>query len=410
MTRTDRLTALAFGLAMAAGLAVSAHPARAAVAVGDSPKLEFQAADGSPISLDKFKGKIVVVDFWATWCGPCMAEAGHMVEINSKYAPQGLQFIGISLDQDKAKMLSVAKDKGFVWPQYFDGKFWQTKYAVEWGVQGIPATFIISPEGKVLWTGHPGGIDAPLAQAFKDHPPVLVDPKALADGKAAVEKAQAALKDGNAKAALAAMAKVPAAAKADKEFAAQAESVGKELAAAADKMLADVGPMVEAKQYAEAVGRLRELSAALEGTPAGAKAKKQLGELENKPEVKSAIAKAARGEKAQALFAAAQELKDAKNDEQAYPKFKGVAADYPDTDAGAKAADVVKEYEKDAAFVKRVTDSAASAKATSTLKVAQSYASAGRTDMARKKYQEVIDQYPGTSYADQAKKALAAMK
>src|SRR3954447_3644643 len=219
MTRMNRLAALALGLALAGGLSFFARPARAAVAVGDTPKLEFQAADGSPISLDKFKGKILIVDFWATWCGPCMAEAGHMVEVNSKYAPQGLQFIGISLDQDKAKMLATAKEKGFTWPQYFDGLVWKNKYAGEWGVQGIPATFIIGPDGKVLWTGHPGGIDGPLAGAFKDHPPVLVDPKVLADAKAAVEKAQAALKDGNAKAALAAMAKVPAAAKADKEFA-----------------------------------------------------------------------------------------------------------------------------------------------------------------------------------------------
>ena len=169
------------------------------------PALAFEmpTTDGKTVKFPgDYKGKIVMLDFWATWCGPCMAEAGHMVEINSKYAPQGLQFIGISLDQDKAAMVSVAKAKGFTWPQFVDGTG-GVSFAGPWGVNSIPRTFIIGPDGKVLWTGHPGGIDGPLAQAFKEHPPVLVDPKVLADAKASVEKAQTALKDGNAKAALA---------------------------------------------------------------------------------------------------------------------------------------------------------------------------------------------------------------
>ena len=155
MIRVKRFAAFTFaiGLALTGGLALTPRTVRAAVNVGDQPKLEFKSADGTPVSLDQLKGKMVVVDFWATWCGPCMAEAGHMVELNSKYAPQGLQIIGISLDQDKTKMASTAKEKGFVWPQYFDGLVWQNKLAGEWGVHGIPQTFLIGPEGKVLWKG-----------------------------------------------------------------------------------------------------------------------------------------------------------------------------------------------------------------------------------------------------------------
>ena len=132
---------------------------RADVNVGDTPKIEFKAVDGTNVSLQKLRGKIVVVDFWATWCGPCMAEAGHMVQINQTYSGKGLQMIGISLDQDQARMIQVAAAKKFTWPQYFDGAGWQNKYAVGYGVQGIPYTMLIGPEGKVLWSGHPSQLD-----------------------------------------------------------------------------------------------------------------------------------------------------------------------------------------------------------------------------------------------------------
>ncbi len=98
-------------------LPAPAGVARGVVVVGDKPTLEFQAADGSQVSLERLKGKIVIVDFWATWCGPCMAEAGHMVELNEKHAAEGVQLIGISLDEDKSAMVATAKEKGFTWPQ-----------------------------------------------------------------------------------------------------------------------------------------------------------------------------------------------------------------------------------------------------------------------------------------------------
>ena len=159
---------------------------RAEMKVGDKAELSGKSAVGEKLDISQFEGKIVLVDFWATWCETCMEEAPHMVELNKKWSSEGLQMLGVSLDKDAAKMIAVAKEKGFDWPHIFPGEGWKSPQPQAWGVEKIPTTFLIGPEGKVLWIGSPEkGLDEAIAKAFREHPPMRVKPKALPviDGK-----------------------------------------------------------------------------------------------------------------------------------------------------------------------------------------------------------------------------------
>ena len=384
----------------------------AAVEVGDKPLLSFHAVDGAPISLANLRGKIVVVDFWATWCMPCMAEADHMVSLNEQYQPKGVRLIGISLDSNKSAMIKTAKEKGFTWPQYFDGKVWKNDISTEWGVGSIPATFIISPEGEVLWKGHPTEIDKVLEKTLKEHPPRLLDPKALAEVTAALDKVDASLKSGDFPAATRAFAKIPSDAKADSSVVERFESIQKQISDYAAKSMDDAEKLIDQKEFASAIVKLRAISRLVD-LPIAAEATKRLNSILTMPEAKAQFDAADRAEKdkertarAADALAAAQKLQAAKKDDQAYAQFKNIVSSFANTPAAATAAEEVAKYEKDPNFVKRTTGAAVDSKAKSILSVADSYKASGNTDLARQKYQSVIDQFPATPYAETAKKAL----
>lgn len=116
------------------------------------PDFDVKDLDGKPLSVAGYKGKVVMVDFWATWCGPCVGEVPNVVKTYEKYHDKGFEIIGISLDAegDKDKLISFTKDHKMPWRQYYDGLHWQNKLAVKYGIRSIPATFLLDGEGKII--------------------------------------------------------------------------------------------------------------------------------------------------------------------------------------------------------------------------------------------------------------------
>jgi thiol-disulfide isomerase/thioredoxin len=114
------------------------------------PDFAEKDLQGNPLSVAKYKGKLVLVDFWATWCGPCVGTLPSVIKAYNKHHADGFEIIGISLDMDEQKLKSFLKTKEIPWAQYFDGKGWQNKLAAKYGIQSVPATFLLDRQGKII--------------------------------------------------------------------------------------------------------------------------------------------------------------------------------------------------------------------------------------------------------------------
>jgi peroxiredoxin len=117
-------------------------------------ELQFTALDGRAVDVAQLRGKVVLIDFWATWCGPCKEELPNVQAAYAKYHAQGFEVIGVSLDSDKdrEKLVDFVRTHELPWPQHFDGRGWKNEFAVKFGIRAIPAMFLLDQEGKVVST------------------------------------------------------------------------------------------------------------------------------------------------------------------------------------------------------------------------------------------------------------------
>ena len=115
------------------------------------PKLKVGTVPYPLVGADlaKYRGRVVLLDFWATWCGPCVQEVPSMLKSYGKHRPKGFEIIGISLDQDKKSLDHFVKTRKLPWPQLFDGRGWETANARRYDVKAIPFTLLIGKDGKI---------------------------------------------------------------------------------------------------------------------------------------------------------------------------------------------------------------------------------------------------------------------
>ncbi|MCX6332495.1 MAG: TlpA disulfide reductase family protein [Bacteroidetes bacterium] len=114
------------------------------------PEFKQNDVNGNAVSLSSFKGKYVLVDFWASWCGPCRAENPNVVKAYNEFKNKNFTILSVSLDQDKAKWLDAIQKDGLTWTHVSDLKYWNNAVAQQFGIQSIPASFIIDPAGKII--------------------------------------------------------------------------------------------------------------------------------------------------------------------------------------------------------------------------------------------------------------------
>jgi peroxiredoxin len=123
------------------------------------PAPDFTSADtaGKSISLSSLRGKYVLLDFWASWCGPCRRENPSVVKAFKQFHPKGFDIMGVSLDESKQDWEEAIKKDGLAWSQVSDLKGWKNDVAVQYGIQGIPMNYLLDKNGKIVAKGLRGG-------------------------------------------------------------------------------------------------------------------------------------------------------------------------------------------------------------------------------------------------------------
>lgn len=118
-----------------------------------APALDLTTPDGRPISLADFKGKVTLIDFWASWCGPCRQENPNVVRMYQRFRDKGFEIYGVSLDKDKDKWVAAIAKDGLTWPHGSELNFWQSSFVPRYRIEGIPMTYLLDRQGNIIDKG-----------------------------------------------------------------------------------------------------------------------------------------------------------------------------------------------------------------------------------------------------------------
>jgi thiol-disulfide isomerase/thioredoxin len=114
------------------------------------PGFEVTDVAGNALSVSAYRGRVTMIDFWATWCPPCRGEMPNVIATYRQYHAQGFDIIGVSLDEDRDALLNFTQAQGIVWQQYFDGLGWKNQLVKKYGVNGIPMDYLLDSHGIII--------------------------------------------------------------------------------------------------------------------------------------------------------------------------------------------------------------------------------------------------------------------
>ena len=119
----------------------------------EAPDFTMNDPEDKPVKLSSLRGKVVMIDFWASWCAPCRQENPNVVKLYNQYHAKGFEIIGVSLDKDKTNWIQAIKDDQLSWIHVSDLQYWQNAVARLYGVNAIPQTYLLDKDGKIIAKG-----------------------------------------------------------------------------------------------------------------------------------------------------------------------------------------------------------------------------------------------------------------
>ena len=364
------------------------------------------------ISRAELEGKIIVAEFWATWCAPCVHNIPHLNKLNKEWKPRGVFIVGIT-DESKQLITKFMKSTTIEYP-LATGSDFET-----FDVESLPYAVVIDPEGIVAWRGNPlqGALDRAIEETFKETPPTSVNARKLRKLKRSLATAEKQIERQQYGQALAVCEEIIELLPNTHALYANAELMRKQMVDTGDEQVAQAQSLIESRQYVEAARQLNRIRQTFRDTNIAEQAIAVVDNLRADPEI-AAVLDAAQAEEAsqakekkasQALYAAEQLLaKEAYG--AAYKRLTAITKSYPESEAGKKAAKKAEQLIADPDIALIISDDKARQNCRGWLKMAGNFRNANRPDKAREYYERIIETYPESSFAAKAHRELTTLK